>query len=192
MSTSKIRIRKVCAWCGNEFEAQKVTTQYSSKRCAEHAYKDRKRHEKKSSFESNQEKEQEKASCSKLEGREFLSVAEVAQLLHVTSRAIYYLIERGVLPASQLSNRWTIVRRADIDAMLVARPYEHKPKTTEPEIKEYYDRLIKRGKKHSVALNNIKNKLLRIIVALVRKKTLYDPNSYKFYRDRLNRQFSPA
>lgn len=61
-----------------------------------------------------------------------------------------------------------------------------------PEIKEYYDRLIKRGKKHSVALNNIKNKLLRIIVALVRKKTLYDPNSYKFYRDRLNRQFSPA
>lgn len=61
-----------------------------------------------------------------------------------------------------------------------------------PEIKEYYDRLIKRGKKHPVALNNVKNKLLRIIVALVRKKTLYDPDSYKFYRDRLNRQFSPA
>lgn len=61
-----------------------------------------------------------------------------------------------------------------------------------PEIKEYYDGLIRRGKKHSVALNNVKNKLLRIIVALVRKKTLYDPDSYKFYRDRLNRQFSPA
>lgn len=61
-----------------------------------------------------------------------------------------------------------------------------------PEIKEYYERLIKRGKKHSVALNNVKNKLLRIIVALVRKKTLYDPDSYKFYRDRLDRQFSPA
>lgn len=61
-----------------------------------------------------------------------------------------------------------------------------------PEIKEYYDRLIKRGKKHSVALNNVKNKLLRIIVALVRKKTVYDPEAYKFYRDRLNRQFSPA
>jgi len=55
-----------------------------------------------------------------------------SKLLHVTSIAIYYLIERGVLPASQLSNRWTIVRRADIDAMLVARPYERKPKTTEP------------------------------------------------------------
>lgn len=59
-----------------------------------------------------------------------------------------------------------------------------------PEIKDYYERLIKRGKKHSVAINNVKNKLLRIIVALVKKKTMYDPESYKFYRDRLNRQFS--
>ena len=59
-----------------------------------------------------------------------------------------------------------------------------------PEIKEYYEGLIKRGKKHSVAINNVKNKLLRIIVALVKKKTIYDPQSYKFYRDRLNRQFS--
>lgn len=61
-----------------------------------------------------------------------------------------------------------------------------------PEIKEYYESLIKRGKKHSVAINNVKNKLLRIIVALVRKKTLYDPESYKFYRDRLKNQFAPV
>lgn len=60
-----------------------------------------------------------------------------------------------------------------------------------PEIKEYYQSLIKRGKKHSVAINNVKNKLLRIIVALVKKKTKYDPESYKFYRDRLNRQYAP-
>lgn len=58
------------------------------------------------------------------------------------------------------------------------------------EIKDYYERLMARGKKHSVAMNNVKNKLLRIIVALVRKKTIYDPESYKFYRDRLNRQFA--
>lgn len=61
-----------------------------------------------------------------------------------------------------------------------------------PEIKEYYEGLIKRGKKQSVALNNVKNKLLRIIVALVKKKTMYDPDSYKFYRDRLSKKFSPA
>lgn len=61
-----------------------------------------------------------------------------------------------------------------------------------PEIKEYYESLIKRGKKHSVAINNVKNKLLRIIVALVKKKTMYDPESYKCYRDRLKNQFSPS
>ena len=59
-----------------------------------------------------------------------------------------------------------------------------------PEIKEYYERLIKKGKKHSVAINNVKNKLLRIIVALVKKQSTYDPEAYKLYRDRLNKQFS--
>lgn len=58
-----------------------------------------------------------------------------------------------------------------------------------PEIRQYYGRLREKGKKHSVAINNVKNKLLRIIVALVRKRTLYDPEAYKFYRDRLNKKF---
>lgn len=54
MSTSNIRIKKICVWCGNEFEAQKSTTQYCSKRCAEHAYKDRKRQEKKQRVETHE------------------------------------------------------------------------------------------------------------------------------------------
>ena len=53
-----------------------------------------------------------------------------------------------------------------------------------PEIKEYYNRLIKRGKKPLVALNNVKNKLIRIIVALVRNKTLYNPKTYLMYNDK--------
>lgn len=61
-----------------------------------------------------------------------------------------------------------------------------------PEIKDYYERMIKRGKKHSVALNNVKNKLLRIIVALVKKKMKYDPETYKFYSYRLEKQFEPS
>lgn len=61
-----------------------------------------------------------------------------------------------------------------------------------PEIREYYERLRTKGKKHPVAINNVKNKLLRIIVALVKKRTSYDPEMYKFYRDRLNAQFMPA
>jgi len=40
----------------------------------------------------------------------------------------------------------------------------------------YYRRLTNRGKHHLVALNNVKSKLLHIVVALVRDKKKYDPN----------------
>lgn len=44
-----------------------------------------------------------------------------------------------------------------------------------PELREYYVRLIQAGKKHMVALNNLKNKLLKMIVAMVKNQTMYDP-----------------
>lgn len=53
MATSTIRIRKVCEWCGSEFEAQKCTIRFCSKRCAEHAYKDRQRQERKKVTEAH-------------------------------------------------------------------------------------------------------------------------------------------
>lgn len=55
-----------------------------------------------------------------------------------------------------------------------------------PEIREYYDRLIRRGKHRSIALNNVKNKLLRIIVSMVKKKVKYDPLAYKCFCNRYN------
>lgn len=44
------------------------------------------------------------------------------------------------------------------------------------EMKEYYRRFIERGKKPMVALNNVKNKLIHIITAMVKNKQKYDPN----------------
>ena len=44
-----------------------------------------------------------------------------------------------------------------------------------PEIKVYYDRMIMNKKKKQVALNNVKNKLMHIIVAMVRNHTTYTP-----------------
>lgn len=38
----------------------------------------------------------------------------------------------------------------------------------------YYERLISRGKKSQVALNNVKNKLLHIVIGLIRKDEDYD------------------
>lgn len=39
MTGSKIKIRKVCEWCGEEFFAQKVTTKCCSHKCNSQAYK---------------------------------------------------------------------------------------------------------------------------------------------------------
>lgn len=44
-----------------------------------------------------------------------------------------------------------------------------------PHLAMYYHRLIESGKKHPVALNNLKNKMLHIITAMVRKGEKYDP-----------------
>lgn len=59
-----------------------------------------------------------------------------------------------------------------------------------PEIKDYYEGLIARGKHRSVALNNVKCKLLTIITALVRKKQKYDPYVYVLNRDKYREQLT--
>lgn len=44
-----------------------------------------------------------------------------------------------------------------------------------PVLKTYYQRLINKGKHMGVALNNVKNKLIHIIMAMVKNKTVFDP-----------------
>lgn len=53
-----------------------------------------------------------------------------------------------------------------------------------PSIGLYYQRLIERGKNHQVALNNVKNKLLHIIVALVKNRQIYDEYYSSHYADK--------
>ena len=84
---------------------------------------------------------------------------------------------------SHFANR--LIKSLLSQAAQIARIYN-------PEIKDYYERLVARGQQHSDAINNLKNKLRSSIVALATQKVMYDPESYKFYRDRLNRKFAPA
>ena len=48
-----------------------------------------------------------------------------------------------------------------------------------PSITQYYQRLIGRGKKMPVAMNNVKNKLLHIVTSMVKNKQVYNPE-YRF------------
>lgn len=45
-----------------------------------------------------------------------------------------------------------------------------------PQIAVYYGRLIKAGKKKQVALNNVKNKLVHLVTAMVKNRQCYDSN----------------
>ena len=128
MATSNIRIKKMCEWCGNEFEAQKCSTRYCSKRCAEHAYKERKRQEKKKRVENHEIERVAAEGEDKLKDSQYLTVAEAAKILKRTRFGIYKLIYRGVLKAYRITGQWTVIKRADIDVMIEARPYERKPK----------------------------------------------------------------
>ena len=123
MSTSKIRIKKVCEWCGNEFLSQKCTTRFCCKRCAEQAYKDRKRQERKSETEALVQKELHTKAKAEFAEREYLSVSEAALQLGFTRDGIYKLIYRGVLKAYKISSRFTVVLKGDIEAMIKSQAY---------------------------------------------------------------------
>ena len=47
--------------------------------------------------------------------------------------------------------------------------------TYNPVIRDYYTRLLARGKKKQVALNNVKNKLIHIVTAMVRNHQIFNP-----------------
>ncbi|MDE7418744.1 MAG: helix-turn-helix domain-containing protein, partial [Muribaculaceae bacterium] len=97
MATSTIRIKKVCEWCGKEFESQKCSTRYCCKRCAEHAYKDRKRQERKTETETKVIETIIRQKEEAVSRRDYLSVQETADLMGVKRNAIYQLIYRGKL-----------------------------------------------------------------------------------------------
>ena len=168
--SSNIRIERICEWCGKQFTAQTTVTRFCSKRCSEHAYKERLR-QKKISL-SNQEtahNSREKESRNK----EFLTPSETARYLGVGRTYIYDCINRGKIKVTRIGRK-TLISKADIQAMfdfLTAKeststePAEKKSKSlsdfyTRADIREKY------GVKDSwiykvVAENNVPKTIIR-------------------------------
>lgn len=113
--SSKMRIPKICQFCGKEFIAQKTTTKFCCPPCASRAYKARKRAEKIAAATYTPEKTREEL-LEEIKHKEVLKVSEAALLMNCSKRAVYHMINDGRLPAAKLSPRKTVVRRADIEA----------------------------------------------------------------------------
>ena len=101
--------------------------------------------------------------------KEYLTVAETAQLLGMTRQGVYKLIYRGDLVAAKLSSRLTLIKRDSIDRMLDGSPYKKRESNEKKTINEFYTRADireKYGVKDSwiykvVAENNVPKTILR-------------------------------
>lgn len=121
LMSSNIKIERTCEFCGAKFIAQTTVTRFCSKRCAERSYKARMKEEK-----IQRAQTAPPSNLSTIKEKDFLTVAEVGQLLGMTRQGVYKLIHRGDLAASKLSTRLTLIKKESISAMLDAKPYEKK------------------------------------------------------------------
>ena len=138
MATSKMKIKKVCEWCGTTFYAQKLTTRFCSHRCNNLAYKEAVRQKRIQEVEAKVQTFISKQSISDVKDKEYLSFKEAATLLGLSKQAIYKMVYAGKLQAFRISSRLSFIRKGDIDRMLEARPYEQRqPKDTIP-ITDFY------------------------------------------------------
>ena len=138
MATSSIRIKKICQWCGAEFEAQKVSTKYCSHRCANLAYKQATREKRVKQVEAETHFIKSEKPKENVKDKEYLSIAQASVLLGLSLQAVYKMIYAGHLAAYKLSSRLSFVRREDIDKMLNANPYVKKNRSKGEDITEFY------------------------------------------------------
>ena len=114
--SSNIEVKRICRQCGNEFTARTTVTLYCSPKCNKAAYRAERRNEKVEA--SNTETHRIKSSPIKeSHEKEFLTVRDVARLLHCSIRTVYYSIECGKIKAVNFGQRITRVKRSDLDRL---------------------------------------------------------------------------
>lgn len=138
MATSKMKIKKVCEWCGTTFYAQKLTTRFCSHRCNNLAYKEAVRQKRIQEVETKIQTIISEQPISDFKDKEYLAFKEAATLLGLSKQAVYKMVYAGKLQAFRISSRLSFIRKKDIDRMIEARPYEQRhPKDTIP-ITDFY------------------------------------------------------
>ncbi|HRG68512.1 MAG: helix-turn-helix domain-containing protein [Saprospiraceae bacterium] len=112
--TSNIRVQRHCQLCGQDFIARTTYTRYCSDTCAKRAHKVQITNNK--IKRSNEETLKVKTKpILEIQAKQFLTVKEAAILLKTNAKSIYRAIENGTIPALNLSQRLTRIKRTDID-----------------------------------------------------------------------------
>lgn len=141
--SSNISVYRICGFCDSEFLAKKTTTKYCSLKCASKDYKQRLKNKKieNSNLQTIKIKNQPLID---LKDKEFLNVRQLALLLGFSIKTVYRLINTKRINAYNFSERKTLIRRCDINALfekpqigfeVVLRPIEQRKRA---EIKDCY------------------------------------------------------
>lgn len=110
--------QKTCEYCGKQFTAQKSSTRFCSKSCADRANKERIRKWTQTVVETKDRIETIQNSQS---FGDILSPRTLALYLGVSLRTAYRYLENGMIPAIT-TNKKTFVRRSDVDKLFDSAP----------------------------------------------------------------------
>lgn len=135
--SSNLKIKRICAWCGKEFIAQKTTTACCSKQCANALYKKRKRDEAIKTNNQSIEKKIEEKPITIIKDKPFLTITETAIYLGVTRPTIYGYIKRCELKVIRLGFKY-FLKKEDIDKLFNTPIEFHTPTKEKAPITDFY------------------------------------------------------
>ena len=110
MGYSKLKIPKVCEYCGKSFEAKTVTTRFCSKECGHKADNARKK-------TGRKEAKQQELIAQIPDNRPYISISEAVLLFGISRDTIYRLVRMGKIPAINMGERLTRISRVQIETM---------------------------------------------------------------------------
>lgn len=135
--SSNLKIKRICAWCGKEFIAQKTTTACCSKQCANALYKKRKRDDAIKANNQIVEKKIEEKPIERIRNKPFLTITEAAIYLGVTRPTVYGYIKRGELKVIRLGFKY-LLKKEDIDELFNHPTEFHIPTKEKTPITDFY------------------------------------------------------
>ncbi len=115
--TTKIKVQRICNYCGSVFTALTTVTKYCSHKCASRAYKKR---AKESKIENSNAQTIEALSIpiEKIKANEFLTLSEVAKLIRVSRTTLFRIIKSGAIQTIKIHSK-TIIAKVDLDDFIL-------------------------------------------------------------------------
>lgn len=112
MGKSKLRIPKICIYCGNTFLAKTIKTMYCSRRCAWSACNEKKK----------QERRQKTLDMIKASGKKHITITEALRIFTTSRNTIHRSIRSKAIRCIRISPKQVLVCVNDLETLFPLRP----------------------------------------------------------------------